>query len=256
MDLLGYGSMISQAEFNPLHSKARDALKRLRLFHQIVASHSGRYFPTLVMNDGAAAYRDLSFRNRSVTHDFLVRAWNLFKQIRSEETSQGFPGVRAVLACGFRMRGSRAGLDATNTQFQSVMKRFQETKISAKQAISEAATIRRTFDIVPQLQANFAFTKAYVAETGGSALGLNRPRFFVDLTLFETPPPPWLELGPRIEWSHPSLSLRTSFAPILNLPQWKHIEGGPVGILDGHQVAQRLANNPDVLNALRSAEKP
>jgi len=143
-----------------------------------------------------------------------------------------------------------------NTHFQSVMQRFQEQKISAAQAITEAATIRQDFDIVPQLQANFAFTKAYVAESSGSAGGLQGPNFFVDLSIFAQPMPDWIELGPAIDWSYERLGLRTSFAPIQNLPQRRHIEGGPVGILDGHQIAQGLAKNPDVLSALRAASKP
>jgi hypothetical protein len=256
IDLLGYGGMIAEAGFNPLHPEAKAALVRLRRFHSIVASHSVRYFPTLVMNDGAVAYRDLSLRSRSVTHDFLCRAWQLYHEIKTTEAADGLPGARLVLASGFRMRGRRAGIDTTNKQFQSVMRRFQAKQIDAGQAIAEAAAVRQSFDIVPQLQANFAFTKAYVAESGGSALGLGGGRFFVDLALFERPLPAWLKLGPTMHWSHPRLGLHTDFAPVEDIPAWKHIKGGPIGILDGLQIAQGLAGDPDVLSALRKAEKP
>jgi len=113
IDLLGYGSMIADAEFNPLHPEAKQAIARIRTFHEIVAQHSARYFPTLVMNDGAVAYRDLSLRSRSVTHDFLIRAWKLFEAIKAEDRKHGHPGARMVLCCGFRMRGRRAGLDVS-----------------------------------------------------------------------------------------------------------------------------------------------
>ena len=255
IDLLGYGGMIADAEFNPLHPRAKDALARLRRFHGIVASHSGRYFPRLVMNDGAVAYRDLSMRTRSVTHDFLVRAWNLFCEIKATETAEGLPGARMVMAIGFRMRGRRAGMDLRNKQFQSVMRRFQEKKIGAEQAITEAAAIRQDFDIVPQLQANFAFTKAYVAETSGSAGGLQGPKFFVDLSIFDDPLPSWIRLGTIVDWSQHRLGLHARFAPLEDLPVRKHADGGPQGILDGLQVAQRLARDPDVLSALRAAVK-
>jgi hypothetical protein len=162
MDLLGYGAMIAEAEFNPLHPKALDALKRLRQFHKTVASLSDRHFPTLVMNDGAAAYRDLSLRSCEPTYEFLLRAWGLFNAIQKEENAGGFPGVRMVVATGFRMRGRRAGIDAMAGHFQSLMKRFQDGSVSATQALREASRIRQPFDIVPQLQANFAFTKAYL----------------------------------------------------------------------------------------------
>lgn len=248
--------MIAQADFNPLHPEAKEALARLKRFHAVVAKHSGRYFPTLVMNDGAVAYRDLSMRTRSVTHDFLVRSWNLFSDIKATETADGHPGARMVLATGFRMRGRRAGMDLRNKHFQSVMRRFQRKTISAEQAITEAATIRQDFDIVPQLQANFAFTKAYVAESSGSGGGLQGPNFFVDMSIFAQPAPDWIELGPKIDWSHPRLGLQTTFAPVKNLLQRRHIDGGPIGILDGLRIAQELAQNPDVLSALRSAVKP
>jgi hypothetical protein len=232
------------------------ALKRLMTFHGTVASHSARTFPTLVMNDGAVAYRDLSFRGRSVTYDFLTRAWNLFKAIKSQEHISGFPGPRLVLASGFRMRGRRAGMDRTNKQFQSVLRRFQEGKIGAEQAITEAGAIRQSFDIVPQLQANFAFTKAYVAETSGSAGGLKGSNFFVDMTLFESPAPDWITLGPLIPWSFPSLNLATTFAPVQHIFAPEYELNGPYGIRDGLQVARELAQDPDVLGALRSARKP
>jgi len=150
-----------------MHYKASEAMERLRRFHQTVASHSVRYFPTLVMNDGAVAYRDLSLRSRAPTHDFLIRAWNLFNNIKLDENGRGLPGARVVLATGFRMRGRRAGMDATARHFRSVMRRYQDGDISADEAIREATHIRKPFDIVPQLQANFAFSKAYVAESSG-----------------------------------------------------------------------------------------
>jgi hypothetical protein len=136
------------------------------------------------------------------------------------------------------------------------MRRFQEKKIGAEQAISEAASIREDFDIVPQLQANFAFTKAYVAESTGSAGGLGGPNFYLDLSILARPLPPWIELGSAIDWSHARLGLRTTFASVHGLPYRRHAEGGPVGILDGLQIAQVLAENPDVLSALRAASKP
>lgn len=143
IDLLGYGAMIAEADFNPLHPKASEAMQRLRRFHAIVASHSFRHFPTLVMNDGAVAYRDLSLRSRGPTFEFLMRAWNLFNNIKDDEAARGLPGARVVLATGFRMRGRRAGMDATAAQFRSLMRRYQDGEIAPEQAMREAASIRQ-----------------------------------------------------------------------------------------------------------------
>jgi hypothetical protein len=254
-DLLGYGSMIAEADFIPLHPKATAAIARLRKFHEIVAKHSGRYFPTLVMNDGAAAYRDLSLRNRSVTHDFLVRAWDLYREINQTESDYGFPGARAVLACGFRMRGRRGGLDATSSQFTSLMRRFQAGELSASQAIREAANIRQHFDVAPRLQANFAFTIAYLADASGSAGGLSGSRFFTDLILFDSPQLDWIKLEQPIRWAHERFGLRADFASLIDIPEFKHPPGGPLGICDGLEIATKLTGDTNVLEALRTARK-
>lgn len=255
IDLLGYGSMISAAGFNPLHPKSGQALKRIRSFHDKVAAHSNRYFRTLVVNDGAAAYRDLSFSTQSVTHDFLVKAWDLFGDINKYERENHYPGARLVLACGFRMRGRRGGFDPANRQYQSVLERYRAGTLKAEQAISEAAAIRQPSDVVPHLQANFAFTKAYVAETTGTAGGLGGSKFYVDLLLFDRPLPPWIVLGPEIRWSNTRLGLEGSFAAVAGLPVTRHAKGGPSGLRNGLEIAQQIAGDPDVLAALRVARK-
>jgi hypothetical protein len=255
IDLLGYGRMIAEADFSPLHLKASDAVKRLRHFHEIVASHSGREFPTLVMNDGAVAYRDLSLRSREPSYDFLMSAWNLFSEINRDEQEKGLPGARLVLATGFRMRGRRTGLDAKAAHLKSVMLRFRNGDIAAEQAIREAANIRQSFDIIPQLQANFAFSKAYVAESSGKGGGLGGPNFFVDLALFNSPMPEWVVAGKTVRWSHKRLRMEASFAPILALHPNGKVKGYPHGIRDGIEVAEHLSGDHEVLKALRAAQK-
>lgn len=256
MDLLGYGAMISEAEFNPLHPKASEAMKRLRRFHKIVSAHSSRHFPTLVMNDGAVAYRDLSFRTRSPTYDFVMRAWQLFEGVRSQEEHWGLPGARMVVATGFRMRGGRRGMDAVAGHFGSLMQRYKNRQITAEQAIAEAAKIRPRFDIVPQLQANFAFSKAYVAERSGTKGGLAGANFFIDLALFDDPLPQWIVTEKIVRWSDETLGMKASFAHVLGFPTHESEQGGQLGIRDGLQVAQYLAGDPDVLKKLRAAGKP
>lgn len=187
IDLLGYGRMMSDAGFNPLSAASGVAIRRLRRFHRLVAEHSRRAFPTLVMNDGAVGYRDLSYRTRWVTYEFLQDSWRLFQAINAAEVADGNPGARMVIATGFRMRGRRDGLDAVSIAFKDIIQKVRDEKITLEQAIGRASRIRSTFDIIPQLQANFAFTKAYRAEQAGSKAGLGGPNCFVDLSVFERP---------------------------------------------------------------------
>lgn len=254
MDLLAYGSMISSATFNPMHPQARTAFKRLRQFQKIVAEHSNRRFPTLTINDGAAAYRDLSWRSNSVTYDFIIRAWKLFQAASAADTAVHPAGVRAVLAGGFRVRGSRRAKDAAQDHFKSVIERLQSGEISGNQAVREAASHRHCSDAIPGLQANFAFTKAYVAESSGRAGGLPGAKFYLDLALLSDPNPAWLDLGPPIPWRDERLSLCATFAEVRSIGRWRGApsEGAPPEVRDGLELGQRLAPENDLLAELHA----
>lgn len=157
IDLLGYGAMIARGAFNPTNPEAECAIKRIRQFHEIVRSHSRRiYLPTFVRNDGGVVYRDLSPRSRSVTYDFVTRALKLYVEINLKDRAEGHPGARMVIAAGFRARrNSRRPDKSTERLWQAV----NEGRLSARQAISQAANFREAFDVIPELQANFAFSR-------------------------------------------------------------------------------------------------
>ena len=247
VDLLGYGAMIAEGQFNPLRQESIRAGQRLRRFHAIVAAKSSRHFPTLVMNDGAVAYRDLSFRSSSVTYDFLRRSWDLFIAIQKDELRASCPGARMVVAAGFRMRSKRGRLDRTAGHFESLVIRLKDGKITADQAIREAVRIRPSFDVIPELQANFAFTRAYVADQSGGKGGLKGPRCFVDRSLFADTLPDWIQFDEPIQWGHERLGLRVDFVPVRTLTPTKQ----PTGMRDGLQVAQHLGGDADFLRDLR-----
>lgn len=247
--------MISSSNFNPLHPKAADASKRLKEFHQTVAAESARTFPTLVINDGAIAYRDLSYRSASVTYDFLKRAWVLFNKIQTTDKSLGHPGARMVIATGFRIQGRSAGYQSTESQFQILLEKVRSGSIDMVEALQQARRIRPSFDLIPQLQANFAFTKAYVAEQSGSKGGLKGATCFVDMNLFDKKNFSWMRFGQLIDWKHEKLGLQTQFAELVELRDPNEKNPIPSGVRNGLQVAQNLADDKNVLEALRAARK-
>jgi len=214
VDLLGYGGMISQGGFDPISPGAKEAIKRLRAFHRIVAEHSDRNFRTLVLNDGAAAQRDLSFRSAGPTHQFLARAFKLFGALQASEERNGWPGGRMFVAAGFRALGSRRSLDVAETQVGSILGRLQAGVITPEEAVREAASLERYFDVLPQLQANFAFTKAYVADAAGSRSGFTGARFFVDELFFAAGVPSWMQAEGPIAFHDAKLGLSASFLPV------------------------------------------
>lgn len=253
IDLLGYGSQISNAEFNPLHPDALSAIRRIKRFHETVAECSSRNFPTLVMNDGAVAYRDLSLRSNQNTYEFLRSSCDLFSKIRAVDTQSGHPGPRAVMAVGFRVLGRKVEVDPTTGLLKSILRKFNDGAISANQAILEASKAQRKFDIVPQLQANFAFTKAYAAEASGKAGGIEGSNLFIDSAIFDTDIPLWFEFNEKVDWKHPSLNMDAQFLKMTEKPDitWPNMQDSKVR--DGLSVAKFIAKDDDVLSKLRAS---
>lgn len=250
VDLLGYGKMIAESRFNPLDDLSKSANTRLKSFHEIVAKNSQKKFPTLVLNDGAIAYRDLSYRTSAVTFDFLKRSYNLLQSINDEDVSNGYPGARMVIAAGFRVKGRKAGLESSRGQFESILTRLSQNKISKEQAIHEAKSIRPTFDIVPQLQTNFAFTKAYLAEQSGSKAGFSGSHMFVDCSLFELSELEYFDFEPPFDWEHPSLGLGAKFIKINHMSDRRTPPPSPPGFRDGVEIAEHLAGTSGITSKI------
>jgi hypothetical protein len=242
IDLLGYGKMIGTGKLNPAAPEAKEAISRLRAFHRIVAKHSNSKFRTLVLNDGAVAYRDLSPQSSSITYGFLRRTFDLFEEIARLETRNGWPGPRMVLAAGLRAKGSRRAIDRSDRQVELILQRLANGEVSAEQAVREAANVQRYSDLIPQLQANFAFTKAYLAESAGSKRGLGGSRLFVDTTLFcDGRVPAWIDADDPIAFSNTRLSIDCSFVPVSSLGSPGSKRGTASGMRDALQVAEQLA---------------
>lgn len=255
VDLLGYGSQISAGGFNPLSKESKAAHRRLKVFHHVIAQHSHRIYPSLVLNDGAILYRDLSYRSNSVTYDFIRRSWGLFQEINKQEKSSGFPGARMVIATGFRVRGRRAGIDRTKGQLKSIFGRLEDGKISTNQAINEAARAQARFDIVPHLQSNYAFTKAYLAESDGSSAGMGGSSCFLDLTLVNTSAGSEIEFAEIIPWENSRLGLSANFGRIemVKHNNKRHIQSHYYRT--GLSVAEHLTDDPSILLKLRDARR-
>lgn len=254
-DLLGYGSMIAEAGLNPVDPKAKEPITRLRAFHRIVAEHSGRHYRTLVLNDGAAAYRDLSLRSSGVTHDFLARSFALFEAIQRSEQRNGWPGARMFLATGFRAKGSRRAIDRVSAQLNSILARLAAGEFEAEQAVREAASIEHYFDVLPQLQANFAFTKAYVADSAGSRAGLGGPRFFVDDAIFDGAIPTWVSAGDAIPFHDIRLAIQATFVPVTGLAPPGNSGFTIPGVRDALQIGETIAPSVSIRDAIRAFQQ-
>lgn len=214
IDLLGYGWQIGSVNFDPYNPNAQEPHKRLRKFHKTVECKAKqRVFPTLVMNDGAVAYRDLT-SNSSDTYDFLKNSWDLYSKVNEEDCI----GARMVLASGFRYLGSDVGNEHTKENLEKILDDFWNKKITKEEAVQKVYPLRPPFGILPQLQENFAFSRAYIAEKSGSKGNLPGPRFYVDLNLFKCVK----EFEPYIKWSSSKLNLAIRFVEIKEFDEISH----------------------------------
>ncbi|MFP9471042.1 hypothetical protein ACRQTN_15125 [Pectobacterium brasiliense] len=251
IDLLGYGSQISLTGFNPAHKNATAAIHRLDRLHQAVSEKANRYFPTLAMNDGIIAYRDLSPRTRSVTFDFLSRSIDLFHHINAIDKDElGHPGARMVIAPGFRVRRTLNYERHLNDGKGKVIKeKLKKGTITPEQAINEALKARQFFDSTPELQGNFALTRAYLADESGSAAGLGGANCFIDLSLFSFPHPSWISFSKTVEWS--SRGMSASFGCLESIAHEAASAAQNEGILDAFEIAKTLSNDPEIEEKLR-----
>lgn len=217
MDLLGYGGAIDKGGFDPAHPLARRPIARLYAFQRIVSKNSSGGFPTLVMNDGAVAYSNVENVRSDKIWRFIERCWTLYSEATAVDTRAGGPGLRAVIAVGLRAKSSNRGIIAQEDALTAIIDDLANGRTDRDTAVAEARKVRRVFDIVPQLQANFAFTRAYEAEQAGTDGGFPGPNLFLDEAVFADGIPSWIRAGATIPWRPGKSSLSTSFVPLAEI---------------------------------------
>jgi hypothetical protein len=214
-DLYAYGSEIEEACFDPAHHLADKPLKRLRAFQRIVRENSTTMFPTLVINDGAAAQTNIEEPRSDKAWLFIQRCWKLYQEATDADKRSGGRGLRAVIAVGLRAKGARAGIVAQEEAHTEIIDALVRGDIGRDEAVSRARKIRRVFDIVPALQANFAFTRAYEAESSGKDGGFPGPNLYLDTMMFKNDVvPTWITGSVPKPWRPSKRSLSTSFITV------------------------------------------
>jgi hypothetical protein len=254
IDLLGYGSSLEAVHFDPTTSVAENALDRVRRFHEIVTKASKKLYPTFVLNDGAVAYRDLSPRSKEVTYDFISRSFDLFEAVNeNEKKHSNLPGARMVIATGFRVRRM---IDFRPRLFtgeaKSIRDRLDRSEITIDQALNQALMARHQADSTPELQHNFAFTKAYLAESSGSKAGLGGPNCFIDLSLFSDALPNWITISKTVDWSQRQLNAK--FGQLDAVNKSMALKRKFAGALDAFEVAKKISPYPDTISRIRASK--
>jgi hypothetical protein len=189
-----------------------------------------------------------------VTKEFIERALLFHDELNATEFEHGWPGARAVLAAGFRIRtkgtaqeGLRTGIGA------ALVRRVASGLIPIREAILTALAIRPYYGATPELQANFAFSKAYLAESSGSAGGLPGPNFYLDASLLR---PTAVLLNsqnwPKIAWSSHGLS--STFVSLGSSHTSSLISDDDTR--SAFEVAEALSGSGEIVTRMKSIKLP
>jgi hypothetical protein len=190
--------MLRKAGFDPTHEFAQSAINRLRAFQLTAAAHATRHIRALIINDGTAYARELSPRSRSVTFDFINRMFKAYLDINQIDQNAGHPGARMVIASGPRSRmpeSTRYNIP----HLKRLLTKLKNGIISPEQAVIEAFKNSPLAGSTVPLQANFAFTKAYLVDQAGASAGFGGPKCFVDNAFFREIPK-WVSVGVSVQW--------------------------------------------------------
>ena len=238
MDLLGYGSMLREVNFDPSHKMSQAAVGRLRDFQRLASKHTSKHISAMIVNDGVAYVRELTPRSHSVTYDFLKRTFSAFREIKRFDVGNGNPGLRAIAAVGPMLRIGKVIRPRIGHQ-ESILKRFHNGRISTEQAVKEAFKSLPMTGSTPQLQANFAFTKAYLADNSGSRAGFSGSNFFIDANFFCDTPPSWIFSDITIDWEQPGM--RSTFFRLVDIDIEKANLCRQAGILNAIEIAEKMS---------------
>lgn len=245
IDLLGYGESLKEIGFNPSLVEAKPVISRLRRFHKIIANSSSTRFRTFTINDGAVAYADLDLIDKRKTEDFINKSFELFDAVNEAERLNGDCGARAVVAVGFRARGRGKNKDYAKSFVENQLKQIAMGKLTAKKALYNAIFRQQPFDVVPELQANFAFTKAYVAEQSGGPGGLPGANLYVEAVVFKCLDHATSICGDSIMWENKKLGIKTNFFRLNALLSEN------IGCCTGLEIAEKIDPDPKTIDRIK-----
>lgn len=253
LDLLGYGAQLNKIKYDFTNVGGDEVIKRLQDFHSIVAKKSHRNFRSLTINDGSAFFKDLSPNINSVTWDFISRCVDVFESVKKSELDSNNPGTRMVICAGFRARNENRSRSRNVGLEENILEKLKLGEISPVQAVKQAMQAPRYHDVVPEIQSNMAFAKAYNAESAGSSAGFKHNRCYIELSLFDSDIPTWIVFSDTVNWK-----FGDSLVEFGELDSIDHAGCNKVnasGVLSAWEVAKRISGNLGIEKKLRKYTK-
>lgn len=180
-DLLGFGNDFFDNDWILTNKQKQSIYQRLQKAHSIILYNSSPFNErNLILNDGLAKVFKVPTRledKYSIHSLSLYLRSSIDNHIRINETEKeyGYPGCRTVLSFG-------EGIEylSDEIRFDDYVENYTKPK---GQEISSIAKNNGNPVIIynpKELQMNFAFSKAYTLESGGSRIGITGNRFYIE----------------------------------------------------------------------------
>lgn len=168
-DLLGYGQGFYRSNWNIDSQLAQRNIERINVLQDEWLLISNLFYETIfTLNDGLVRNFDLSNGPFTSTLSWIEDCIYRFDSINSRDVKNGFPGLRGVLSFGQRV-------EYIKESYQS-MGEFIQTCPKRKRQYNKKITVYSP----SELQMNTAFSKAYIMEESGSALGVTGNKLYID----------------------------------------------------------------------------
>jgi hypothetical protein len=191
--MLGFGACLDRIDWNIRKEETHyKTVRRLRFFVEQARRMSGPDSTGFVLNDSLAINYDLPEEepfHLPTIWGFLLFLARTHSHLNRIDKEMGFPGVRTVWTAGQRLfdpawaeglSREPSGEDISHAKGVTWISETIEPPPELKKRIERVATYTPR-----EFQLNLAFSKAYMLDEAGSAIGLKGPFVFVDESLVQ-----------------------------------------------------------------------
>lgn len=184
-DLLGFGNIYSDNNWNLSKKQKREVYKRLLAAHSSVLYYSQPDEKNLILNDGIAKVYipDESIFGKGDIHSisrYFRSCIELHMAINQNEKAAGYPGCRSVIAFGDCIEYL-----AEEIKLDDYVMNYTKPEGQKISRIAERTGNPTVIYNPKELQMNAAFSKAYILEGGGTKAGLPGNNMYIDQSVVD-----------------------------------------------------------------------
>lgn len=185
MDLTGIGRLLAGVGYDTSRPEAKEVIAYISYFQEKLRStlKAGRIdCYQIFLNDGAVICFDLRHKRNETVFNFVGLVFDLHNEIRQYRENRDDFDIRSIIAVGLRLKGFRPFSNNQATLYE-LIRQAETNELTICDAILKAASMNMNLGRIPQLQANFAFTKAIMADEAGSGEGFRVGGCYIDTHL-------------------------------------------------------------------------